>query len=124
MRIFRLPYYSFNIKACPNIYIRNWSVQIFSQDYSNPSTYVASINVVSIYVVKFCIPSNFNLRRHSIYVTHFGANCNVNRGITVSSYNFFKFLVKSILLLCSMRSMKFDLLRFDLRRLFSETTAT
>ena len=32
--------------------------------YSNPSIYVASINVV----VKLFVPSNFNLCRHSIYV--------------------------------------------------------
>ena len=40
--------------------------------YSNPSVYVGSINVVSIYVVKFFIASNFNLRRHSIYIAFFG----------------------------------------------------
>ena len=42
----------------------------------------------------------------------FGTNCDVNRGITVNLYTFFKFLVKNIQL-CSMCNMK-----FDLRRLF------
>ena len=39
--------------------------------YSNPSIYVASINVVSIYVIKFDVSSNFNLRRHWIYFAIF-----------------------------------------------------
>ena len=34
--------------------------------YSNPSFYVASINVLSNYVVKLFVSSNFNLSRHSI----------------------------------------------------------
>ena len=34
--------------------------------YSNPLIYVASINVVD-----FFLPTNFNLRRHSVYVAFF-----------------------------------------------------
>ena len=37
--------------------------------YSNPSIYFASINVVLIYVVKFFVTSNCNLRCQSIYFT-------------------------------------------------------
>ena len=51
--------------------------------YKNPSIYVAWINIVSINVIKFFVPSNFNLRRHLIYVAFFGINCDVHRGITV-----------------------------------------
>ena len=50
----------------------------------------------------------------------FGTNCNVNRGITVNSYDFIKFRVKNILL-CSISNMKFDLRRFNLRGLFFGT---
>ena len=32
---------------------------------------VTSINVVSIYVVKFIVPSNFNLRSYNIYIAFF-----------------------------------------------------
>ena len=39
--------------------------------YSNFSVYVASINIFSIYVVKVFVSSNFNLRRHSIYIAFF-----------------------------------------------------
>ena len=35
-------------------------------DYSNPS-----INIISIYNVKFFVPSNFSLRRHPFYVVFF-----------------------------------------------------
>ena len=51
--------------------------------YNNPSIYVASINVASIYVIKFWVLSNFKLRRSSIYVAFFGTNCDVHRAITV-----------------------------------------
>ena len=44
-------------------------------------------------------------------------NCNVNRGITVNSYNFFKLLFKNILL-CSMSNIEFDVHHFGLRCLF------
>ena len=51
--------------------------------YSKPSTYVASINVVSIYVVKFFVPYNFNLCCHSNYGAFFGTKGDVSRGISV-----------------------------------------
>ena len=78
--------------------------------YSNPSIYEASINVVSIYVVKFF----FFLTSISVVIRFtlplFETNCDVNRGITVSLYNFFKFLIINILL-GSKSNMKFDLCR-------------
>ena len=46
--------------------------------YSNPSTYVASINVVSIYIVKFFVYPDFNLCRHLIYIAFFR---NMNRSV-------------------------------------------
>ena len=42
-----------------------------SVQYSIPSIYVASINVVSIYAVKFFVPSNFNMCLHSILIAFF-----------------------------------------------------
>ena len=56
----------------------------------------------------------FNLRRFNLRGPSFGTNCNVNRVITVNSYDFYKFRVKNILL-CSMSNMKFNLRRFNLR---------
>ena len=52
--------------------------------YSNPSIYEASINFVSIYVVKFFFfPTSFSVvKRFTLFF--FGTNCDVNRGITVS----------------------------------------
>ena len=41
------------------------------EKYSSPSIYVASINIVWIYVVKLYVSSNFNLPRHSIYIVFF-----------------------------------------------------
>ena len=53
------------------------------------------LTLFQFYVDKFFVPSNFNLHRHSIYAAifffFFGINCNVNRGITLNSYDFFKF---------------------------------
>ena len=66
---------------------------------SNPSIYIALINVVPIYVVKFFVPSNINLRRLLIYV----ASC----------LELFKFLVKNILLF-SMSNIKFVACLFNL----------
>ena len=79
--------------------------------------------IVSTVMPRFISPrckmSNFLLPLTSICVVirftvpFFDTNCDENRGITVNSYNFFKFLVKNILL-CSMSNMEFDLrlLRF------------
>ena len=67
----------------------------------------------------FYVPFNFNLHRHLDNVVFFvGTNSDVNRGITVNSYNFLKRLVKNILV----RSI--SEIKFDLRRLFLGLTAT
>ena len=79
-------------------------------EYSNPSIYDVLINAVSVYVVKFLVPSNFNMRCHSIYFAFFWNQLRWNRGITVNSYNISKFLVKNILL-CCVNNMKFHLRR-------------
>ena len=56
-----------------DVQMENFAVRKFLKvmTYSNPWIYMSLINVVSIYVVKFFVSSNFNLRCHSIYVACF-----------------------------------------------------
>ena len=72
-RFFATHKHSWNFEYESTILQRNysWFTVTLIYKYSNPSIYVASIKVVSIYVAKFFVPSNFNLRRDSIYVACF-----------------------------------------------------
>ena len=110
------------LKFLPLIYKINthtlkWCKQLScNPDWKIPSTYVAQLPWFrfTIYVVKLSTSNSFVIR---FTLPFFETNCFVNRRLTVNLYDFFKFLVKNILL-CRISNTKFNLRRFDLGRLF------